>query len=161
MNLCSFSLKKSHYSSKLWNVNSQEFSVSPFVKAFQHISAFWNAFQSHFKWVHARYGHFITHSQCQRHTNANNIKPELLTHFEHINSYLFFIYFVDVASRNRVIVGNQIKWNYLKFLFLILYLYTFKKSFWNCFKSIGRERCSAFSTTSSTTSFFIIVKLLR
>ena len=121
MNLCSFSLKKSHYSSKLWNVNSQEFSVSPFVKAFQHISAFWNAFQSHFKWVlknlyciHAGYGHFITYSQCQRHTNANNIKQELLTHFGHINTYLFFIYFVDVVNRNQVSRGNQIKWNYLK-----------------------------------------------
>ena len=29
---------------KIWNVKSQEFSVSPFVEAFQHILAFWNAF---------------------------------------------------------------------------------------------------------------------
>ena len=29
---------------KIWNVKSQEFSVSPFVEAFQHILPFWNAF---------------------------------------------------------------------------------------------------------------------
>ena len=120
LNVCSFWLKKSHCSSKL-EMLIHQFSVSPFVKAFQHISAFWNAFQNHFKWVlknlyciHAGYGHFITYSQCQRHTNANNIKQELLTHFGHINTYLFFIYFVDVVNRNWVSGGNQIKWNYLK-----------------------------------------------
>ena len=48
MNLCSFWLKKSHCSSKL-EMLIHQFSVSPFVKAFQHISAFWNAFQNHFK----------------------------------------------------------------------------------------------------------------
>ena len=55
------------------------------------ISAFWNAFQNDFKWIlknlhciHAKYEHFITHSQCQRHTNMNNIKQELLAYYEHL-----------------------------------------------------------------------------
>ena len=44
----------------------------------------------------------------------NNIKQELLTDYEHINTYLlFFIYFVDVNG-NQVSGGNQIKQNYLK-----------------------------------------------
>ena len=65
---------------------SLEFSVSHFVKAFQHILAFRNEIQNYCKWflkylkcIHARYEHFIRHSQHQRHTNMNKIKQELLT----------------------------------------------------------------------------------
>ena len=39
------------------------------------------------KWLHftyARYEHFTTHSQCQRHTNTNNIKQEPLTQIMNI-----------------------------------------------------------------------------
>ena len=52
-----------------------------------------NAFQNCYKWllkylycIQARYEHFITHSQCQRHTNTNKTKQELLTEadYEHI-----------------------------------------------------------------------------
>ena len=56
----------------------------------------------------------LSHSQCQRHTNGNNIKQALLIHFGHINTHLFFIYFVDIVNRNWVSGGNQIKWNYVK-----------------------------------------------
>ena len=41
-------------------------------------------------------------------------KTSILIHFGHINTHLFFIYFVDIVNRNWVSGGNQIKWNYVK-----------------------------------------------
>ena len=67
---------------------SQEFSVLPFVKAFQHILAFLNAFQNDCKWflkyIDARYEHFISQLQCQKHLNMNKIKQDQLAQIMNI-----------------------------------------------------------------------------
>ena len=73
-------------------------------------------------------------------------------------TYLFFVYFVDVVNRNRVSGGNRIKWNYLNKsipvnyanlkVFIFNSVFTFYKSFFNCFNSIARQlqlNCKTFS----------------
>ena len=81
----------------------------PFSRLF---STFWNAFQNNVKWVlknlhciSARYGHFITHSLCKRHTNMNNIKQELLT-YEHIAFFHIFCWWNYLQKLKPVKYGN-------------------------------------------------------
>ena len=116
MNLYSFSLKKSHCSSKPEMLIYKNLVFRPLLRFFN-TSQF---SEMQFKTISNEFGKFILHS-CRIWTLHNTLTvlethkcEQHKTHLEHINTYLFFIYFVDVVNRNRVSGGNQIKWNCLK-----------------------------------------------